>query len=83
MLLRQADVGEVARYADVIGPPRVHVFDDAVEHIAAMPVAALPDPVEVSRAAFQVPVARAEAADRPQVHVGQVRNTDGLAHARH
>ena len=72
VLLRQADVGEIAGDGDVVGRLRLQVGDDAVEHVALIGGAAVAQPVGVAERALEVPVARREAGDRPQVHVGQV-----------
>ena len=48
VLLRQADVDEVAGDGDVVGRLRLEVGDDAVEHVALIGVAAVAQPIGVA-----------------------------------
>jgi hypothetical protein len=79
-LLRQADVDEIAGDGDVVGPLRPEVGDDAVEHQPLIHRPAVAHPVGVAQRALKVPIARAEAGDRPQVDIGQVRDGKGCRH---
>ncbi len=80
MLVRQPDVAEIAADGDVVRPLGGEVGDDALERIAQMDAPALAHPVETAEPAFEVPIARGEAGDRPEMHVGQVRDGDGFGH---
>ena len=76
VLLRQADVDEVAGDGDVVGRLRREVGDDAVEHVPSGRRSGGCAASWRSRAALQVPIARREAGDGPQMHVGQVGDGD-------
>ena len=82
VLLRQADVDEVACDGDVVGSLRPEVGDDAVEHGHPVDLAAMAQPVGVPEQPLQVPIARGEPGNGPQMHIGQVRDGDGRWHWR-
>ena len=78
VLLRQPDVDEVAGHRDVVGRLRAHVGDEPVEHVAAGRRRGACAASWRSRAPLEVPIARREAGDRPQVHVRQVGDGERL-----
>ena len=86
VLLRQADVDEVARDGDVVGRLGLEVGDDALEHVHPVGIAAFAQPIHVAEQPFDIPIARSETGDGTQVHVREMRDDDRchcLANVRH
>jgi hypothetical protein len=80
VLLRQANIGKIARDHDVVGSLRLQVGNEPVEHAALMVGLARAAPVPIAAQPLQVPIAWREATDRAEVDVGEVSDGERSVH---
>ncbi len=73
MLDGESEVGEIACYGDVVRILGTQIFDQSVEHVAAVDVAAAVLPIEPAKQALQVPMPEVKLGQWAEMYVRQVR----------
>ncbi len=71
--LRQAEMGEIAGYRDVVEVFRVQIGAERIQHVGPVLVAPPQPPRNVAEDPFVEQCARAHAFERRQMQIGQVR----------
>ncbi len=72
----QRQVDEIAGYRDVVGPLRLHVGDQRVQHLAAVIFVAVAGPVEIAERTLAREIAQPRRGQRRQMRIGQMRQRE-------